>query len=390
MAAKRILFYSEGWGTGGIEAFVMNAMRALDGTGAVCDVFCTHDYDAGYDDEIARRGGKRTTVFSGEKPNLVRRLCASTKVWRDLLAAQRYDVVHINTMNGMGFVYAAIAQQVGVPVRIVHSHNTAFSEGHALAKGVAHGLGKRLWTDAATQLLACSTEAGRYLFDERDFEVVKNAIDIERFRFNEQARATVRERLEIPPETFVMGNVGRLSAQKDPLFLLEVFASLLKQQPNSYLLLIGQGDLEVEVMAKATELGLLTQLRHVRVTSDVASYLSAMDVFCMPSRYEGLPIAPVEAQANGLPVVCSAAISPELALTDLVRFMPPDAASEGWAQAIIASHIGDASMRVGYSDALMHSNYSLLTLKRTLMHCYGIESLDDARAGAQRESLPFI
>ncbi|MCI8469266.1 MAG: glycosyltransferase family 1 protein [Eggerthellaceae bacterium] len=372
-AKKRILFYSEGWGTGGIEAFVMNAIRCLDPDKFEFEIFCTHDYDDGYDEEISRRGGIRHVLYNNHKPGLVKRQIEGTREWERLLRSGSFDVVHINTMNGMGFHYAWIAEQCGIPIRIVHSHNTAFGPGSKLVKTMAHRVGILLFGSSATIQLACSNDAGRYLFGEKEFSVVPNAIDLSRFMFDGEGRARIRTDLGVPEGDLVVGFVGRLEPSKNPLFVLEVFRQLLAQEPTASLVLIGQGSLENEVSAWLEEHpNSSSSVIRVERTNEMASFLSSFDALCAPSLYEGNPVVLLEAQASGLPVIASDSISEESCITDRVEFLPLSASLEQWGDAMreLANRKGD---RETYASIVNESGFGLARLAEALATFYELK-----------------
>jgi glycosyltransferase involved in cell wall biosynthesis len=367
---KKILFYSEGWGTGGIEAFIMNVARCLDKTRFQFDIFSTHDYDDGYDDELRALGAKRFTVFHRVKPNLLKRLALSTRRWREILRQGNYDIVHINTMNGVGFVYAHIAEQEGIPVRIVHSHNTSFGEGHKLIKGIAHNLGKIRYGDSATVRLAPSIAAGRYLFDKKNFQLLYNSFDTDRFRFDPALRAETRELLHLESDAFVIGNVSRLVGQKNPIFLAKIFIEIAKSNDKAILLIVGQGPLKDEIIRCLESAGVSNKLRIVHATNQIPSYLSAMDVFCVPSIFEGLSIVSVEAQANGLPVVGSDVIPAEARTSNLFHSVSLTESPYAWKSEIIRSSEEHHMGRKHYADMVSARGYGLLQLKQALTGIY--------------------
>ena len=133
---KRVLCYAEAWGQGGIETFLMELFRRLQGNGVSFSLYSCWDWNDSFDDELAKLGIDRYTVFSGYKPGQLKRLCDGSKGFAELVNTMSPDVVYINTMNGMGFLYSEVAMKCCVPVRVVHSHNSAFGSGQAAAKAV--------------------------------------------------------------------------------------------------------------------------------------------------------------------------------------------------------------------------------------------------------------
>lgn len=301
MEGKHVLFFTEAWGLGGIETFVMNAVRALGHGPYSFEIFSVHDWSDAHDEELARLCVERHVVFHGNKPSLVSRFDAGRKAWRALLERKSYDVVHVNAMNGLALAYAADAKRAGVPLCIAHSHNTDFGEGCRLAKGAIHRLGRVRYACAPDVRLACSEDAGRYLFGSRPFTVLKNGIDVGRFAFDGGQRAVARDALGISDEVLLFGAVGRIDAQKNPVFQVAILRELVSRGVACSLLLVGSGPLEEEVLERAREWGVADRLIMPGPTRTPGWYLSALDAVTMPSEFEGLPFFLVEAVDNGLP-----------------------------------------------------------------------------------------
>lgn len=304
----KILFYTESWGIGGIESFVMNTIQTIDRDRYCCSVFSTHDKNNPYDSYLSEHGISRTVVYSGVKPNLLKRLFNSVRIWDSLLKKNHYDVVHINTMNGVGFVYSFIAKLNHVPIRIVHSHNSSFGSGAKGIKQIAHFIGKKLFMSSATIRIACSKSAGFYLFGKNSFCIIPNGVEASRFRFRRPVRDVMRDKYQLPSDALVFGSVGRLSEAKNPLFQIDVLYELKKQGLPFFLFLIGDGPLKDEIEKYASEKGVSNNLILPGGTNSPELFLQLLDVFSMPSLFEGFPIAAVEAYANGLPLVLSKGI----------------------------------------------------------------------------------
>lgn len=328
---KRVLCYAEAWGQGGIETFLMELFRRLQGKCVSFSLYSCWDWNDSFDDELAKLGIDRYTVFPGHKPGQLKRLCDGSKGFAELANTMRPDAVYINTMNGMGFLYSEIAMKCCVPVRVVHSHNSAFGSGQAAAKAVMHAFGKTFLSGSATVCLACSSDAGRYLFGSRRFEVVNNGIDTERFRFDAAARAEIRESFDIPQNAILFGNIGRIAEVKNPLFQIRVFSEILKREPNSYYLMVGEGDLRPQVENLVDELAVRERVIMPGYLPDPAPVYSALDCFLMPSLFEGLAIVSIEAQCSGCAIVCSEALPPEAHVTDAEILVSLSAGEPAWA-----------------------------------------------------------
>jgi glycosyltransferase involved in cell wall biosynthesis len=302
---KKILFYSEGWGLGGIERFIMNTIESMDLTRYQFDIFCTHDWDSSYDEVIEDFGGHRYTVFPRSKPNLFTRLLASTSAWKRQLKCGSYDAVHINTMNGMGLVYAHIAKSCGVPIRIVHSHNSKYGSSHLPFKRLAHSLGKTLYQSDVTDRIACSIDAGTYLFGKLPFSVIRNGTNTDRFRFDSDIRNQTRKKLNLDDTHFLFGSIGRLTSEKNPLFQIRLLSAMKEKGVPAKLLLIGVGPLKKAIEHTAAELNLSSDVILKDTTTRPEYYLNALDALTMPSFYEGLPMTIIEAFSCGLPCILS-------------------------------------------------------------------------------------
>lgn len=367
---KKILFYSEGWGLGGIETFIMNTIRELPRDEYQCDVFCTHDWSDAHDEELASLGARRYCVFRGQKPNQLKRLTKSPQEFRKLLRANKYDVVHICTMNGMGFLYSRVARQEHVPVRIVHSHNSDFGQGHRGIKTVFHNIGKFLWKKTTTQLVACSSEAGQYLFDSSPYLLIPNGLDTNRYRYNADARVRLRNELGIPEDAILFGAVGRIAEAKQPLFQVDILKELRHSGVNAYLLLVGSGPLESVVKKYAGEQGLAEYLRLPGSASDPSGYYSALDVFTMPSSFEGFGLTILEASSSGLPCFISAKV-PDLPYPlEQVQRVPNNSAKD-WASAIQKMFVqGENKLREHAADEINNAGYGVENMVKKLITVY--------------------
>lgn len=331
----KVCCFCEKWESGGIESFLTNIIGRFDMEQFQIDIvsacLCQSVFTRPLQDL-----GVRFIELSGKQQRLVQ----NYRLFFSLLQQERYDVVHLNLFHGLSLVYARIARQAGVPMRIAHSHNTALRKSATRPlKLLLHGVAKRVFAKEATDLWACSTAAAEFLFPKsalatKGFQFIPNGIDTERFRFNAEVREQVRAELGLE-EKFVIGNVGRLCYQKNQSSLLDVFAQVKRQRPESCLLLVGEGELLEELKEKARRLDVISSVIFYGVTSHVERLLWAMDVFAFPSRFEGLGIATVEAQAADLTVICSDQIPAEAYLTPFVRVLPLYFGAERWAKEIL-------------------------------------------------------
>lgn len=287
---------------------------------------------------------------------LIRELKANLAYYR-FFKTHPYQIVYADTENALRAAHLLMARFAGVRVRILHAHNTALqTESRASAK-LARLL-RRLFSLSVTDYFACSEAAAEWLFPPKvcarhDYEILKNGVDLNAFRLNPEARSRVRDALGLSGT--VLGHIGRFMPQKNHARLLEIFAAVRKTAPEARLLLIGGGPMLDEMKEKARALGVAEYVCFAGNVQDVPAYLSAMDVFVMPSLFEGLPITGVEAQANELPCVFSDAITREIGISSLAEFLPLAKSDDVWAEKILAAAAGgrrDASAEIaaaGYS-----------------------------------------
>lgn len=257
--------------------------------------------------------------------------------FRDLLALfreRRYDAVHVH-LTELSCVALFCAWLCGVPVRIAHSHNAMCADSRKLQQ-LLGPLKLATWM-FSTHRCACGRAAAVYLYGERrtakgDVQILENAIDPEHYAENPPQRRQLRRKLEINENTLCIGHVGRFVGQKNHSFLLDIFAALQARLPDSVLLLIGEGDAMEQMQQKAEKLGLAQSVRFLGTRTDVDALYQAMDVFCLPSLYEGLPVVAVEAQASGLPCLMSDQVSQEALLLPSSEQLSLDASPERWAE----------------------------------------------------------
>lgn len=187
-------------------------------------------------------------------------------------------------------------------------------------------------------MAACTEHAGKWLFGSSRFTVFNNAIDLNVFSFNRSIRDERRTELGAKDDTLVLGNIGRFISQKNQLFLLDVFKAVHAQNPDSILVICGDGKLRPQAEEKACSLGIASAVHFLGQISDVQDIYQALDLFVLPSLYEGLGMVAIEAQASGLPCICSERVPNEVALSSRCSFVPLSTGVEGWSDAILAAH----------------------------------------------------
>ena len=313
---------------GGLETMLMNYYRHIDREKIQFDFLVHRQERAAFDDEIEALGGRIYRL-----PRLVpwskSYLSALNRFFDEHTG---YKVVHVH-QDCLSSVILKAAKQHDVPVRIAHSHSANQDKNLKYPIKLWY---KRSIPEYATNLFACGKDAGDWMFGGASYQIINNAIDVAAYTYDPTKRQEMRRQLGLENE-LTIGHVGRFSQPKNHPFLLDIFTSLLKKEPDAVLLLVGGGEGMPKIQAKAQELGIAERVRFLGVRSDVADLMQAMDVFVFPSLYEGLPVTMVEAQAAGLPCIISDKVPPECILTEgLVDIMTLSASPEAWAEKILS------------------------------------------------------
>ncbi|MBE6972278.1 MAG: glycosyltransferase family 1 protein [Ruminococcaceae bacterium] len=333
---KRVCIYCQKWESGGIESFLYNVLSRTDLSALEVDLVVEQLGESVFTQRLREKG-----ICFVELSGSVRRAKENERAFRRLLAVGNYSAVWLNVYQGMALRYLRMAKTAGVGVRIAHSHNTDLRQSHTREiKLWLHRRYSKIYAKDATALWACSEAAAKFMFlptllQERGYTFIPNGIETERFRFDPAVRETVRQELGLN-DRFVIGNVGRLCYQKNQSFLLDVLVEARKLRPESCLLLVGDGEDRQMLEEKAQALGIADYVMFCGTTNQVEKLFWAMDVFAFPSRFEGLGIVAVEAQAAGLPVVCSQYVPQEASVTARLRKLPPTAATT-WAEELCGS-----------------------------------------------------
>lgn len=358
---------------GGLETMLMNYYRAMDRSKIQFD-FLVHRKEKGaYDDEIRSLGGNIYYLPPFSLKSVFSYIRKARQFFRN---HPEYKIVHAH-LDALSAFPLAAAKKENAPVRIAHSHNNNFSkDGKYIFRKVAQSFIKNY----ATSLFACSVEAGQFMFGKKsNFTVINNAIDTRQFAFSASTRTRVRKELGLDNE-LVVGHIGRFMHQKNHPFLIDIFASLLKRRPDAKLLLVGNGELRQSIEQQISNYGISDSVILTGVRSDIPDLMQTMDVFVMPSLYEGLPVVSIEAQAAGLPCVFSDVITNELDVTGSCIFLPLSRSSDEWAASVI--DMSCHHKRKKCIELVSNAGFDISTEARKLSNLYATlqrKSRDHAR-----------
>lgn len=322
----RVLHILQRMEAGGTQALLMNIYRNIDRNKVQFDFLVEYPDKQFYDEEILKLGGK--IYYSNVRNDF--NIFKFIKKLKKIIKENDYKIVHMHTYS-IGYFCLKTAKECNVPIRIAHSHNNQTVHDF---KYLPKLFLQRIYTIYANNLLACSEEAGRYLFKNKDFKVLNNAIDSKKFIYNEDIRKEKRKEIGLE-NSFVVGHVGRFHPQKNHKFLIEIFAKIKERKDNAKLLLIGTGDLENSIKKQVQKLNLQNDVIFLGNRTDVNDLYQAMDIFIFPSLFEGLGIVAIEAQASGTPIVCSNNLPPEIEISSICKKLSLNETTEAWADEAI-------------------------------------------------------
>ena len=335
MKKIQIACFCETWASGGIESFLSSMILHMNHEDITLDIIAANMEKSIFTAPL-QEAGVHFYELSGYSSHMLKNI----RCFRQILQQNHYDILHIHAFQGLSSYYAKIAQQCGVPCRILHSHNTALRKSKLrLMKSAVHTSAKKHFSQYADIFWACSEDAAHFLFPEellqkKGFRWIPNGIELKKFSFQPEIRQQIRRQLGWD-DNLIIGHVGRLCYQKNQLFLLDIFKEIYRKNPCSRLLLAGEGEYRELLQKKISALHLEHVVLLYGVSDHIEHLLWAMDAFVFPSLFEGLGIAVIEAQAAGLPVVCSDQIPHEAMVSPSVLPLPLTYCALDWAEAVL-------------------------------------------------------
>lgn len=306
---------------GGLTTVMMNYMRKIDFSSFQIDFASYNEPERELLDEIS--------ILNCHYYRLPNRnnntLCYMYALYQ---LAKNYDVIHVNANSATAVVELLPARCAGVKIRIAHNHTEKCD--HIVIHNILSLFFKRLYTKA----IACSSKAGNWVFGENNYIILNNGIDVEKYKFRDDYRTEIRQKYRIAPNEIVLGHVGKIYKPKNHGYLIEIFKAFHAEHPNSKLLLVGDGELKEEIEKRVFLYGLKDSVIFAGMQTEVSKYLAAIDVFVFPSLWEGMPLALIEAQANGIMCIASDCIDPSVKITRNIIQMSIEEEPEKWAKKI--------------------------------------------------------
>lgn len=334
---KKVLVYGMTENFGGIESYIMNLYRTIDKSALTFD-FLTDWETMAFEEEVKRCGSEVFHIPAKSK-SLSAHQKAISKILKD---HAEYRTVYFNILNAGAFFSVLPCLMKGRKT-VIHSHNSSD------CNMKLHRLCKLPLNIAANKKIACSEPAAVHMFGKKALEkgkvtLIRNAIKISDYSFNPDVRKAKRAELGLGDE-FTVIHVGRMSEEKNPVFLIDIFSAIVSVRPNSVLLYAGAGALEEKIKAHAKAAGISDNIRFLGLRRDINELLQAADVFLLPSLFEGLPISAIEAQAADLNCFISDNVSKEIALTNRVYLLSLDLSASAWAEKITEIGVSDRKNR---------------------------------------------
>lgn len=341
----------------GVLHVILNWHRNIDRTKIQFDYLYFKDVAVDCKKEIEALGGR---FYKLPYPSFIKPWIFMKAV-KDFFKTHKYNTIHTHIIPLSFFLYP-IAKFYGIKNILHHSHTTKWSD--KFLNGVRNKFLFFFARPFITKKLACSDLAGRFLF-KKNYEVINNGIDIEKFKFNENVRNKTRKELNIENK-FVVCNIGRFEIQKNYPFLIEIFNEVYKQDKASILLLIGDGLLKKQIEKQVQNLNLTNNVKFLGIRNDVVNIYQAIDILVMPSFYEGLPVVGVEAQALGLPCLFADTISKDVLICNS-KLLSLKLSAKQWADEILKYKI---FIRKDESEAIKNKGFNIKKTTEKIQNIY--------------------
>jgi glycosyltransferase involved in cell wall biosynthesis len=361
---ERILHIEIRGGVGGIETFLLNLYNNIDKSKVQFDFISTSKKIV-LENKFTSMGSR---IYKIPEPKNIISYYRSLK---NIIKSNNYNIVHIHKNSAANILPFIICKKLKIKCIISHSHNTAPIKSKIVTV-IFHKINKFILNRISTKKFACSNAAAEWLYGKKymkknNIEIINNGIEVNKFIFNENIRNEVRFSNGWNNK-FVIGHVGRMMKQKNQSFLVDIFEEILKIREDAVLVLCGTGELEEELHNKVKRRNLEDKIYFMGIRSDINNIMQAMDVFVLPSLYEGLGIVAIEAQATALPTICSDNVPIEAKILDTFESVSLKETAEYWAKIIIKS---DGSNRNrSTKDKIKKAGYDISSISNKLQEFY--------------------
>ena len=347
---------------GGLENYIMYQYRQFDKSKLHIDFISAYKNvkKIAFQDEILSNGSR---IFK----------LTNYKEWDSFLSSfkGKYHTIIFNNTNPLELYMLSLVKKKGDFRRIIiHSHNGGLDYPAIFKRFFNKDFKRRQkeFKEIGAELWACSEIAGRWMFgNDAEFTIIKNGIDTNTFKFNPEIRKSVRSELGFSDEDYVIGNIARFAIQKNHSFMIQVFHEALKHIPNAKLVLVGQNAPKISMLKQITEMRSFLNGTHKAISflglrKDTCRLYQGMDLFILPSLYEGLPVVGVEAQCSGLPCLFSDTITKEAALIETTLYLPIKPVTETaeiWASEIARLQKSKLNNRINCFETIREKGFDI-------------------------------
>ena len=338
---------------GGAETLLINILSNINREKYKFDFLVFEDKEYPYSEKVRSLGANIICIESPNKIGMIRFIKKLKKICQE----NEYDVIHAHTLFNCGPCLLA-GFLAGIRVRIAHSHSTQkLDRVSSVKKNIYFFIAKILLNVFSTHKIACGDAAGKFLYFNKKYTILKNGIDIKNFNFNINTREVIREKYNISKNTLLLGHVGRLIYIKNQMFLLKIINKIIDTDVK--LILVGDGEMKDEIEAYIKKQKLEDRVIMIGSTENVNDYYNAFDIFVFPSLFEGVPYTLIEAQANGLNILASNNISKECDITHSINFMKiGDEYIKNWIEEIL-KYKNNNKGRNNNAELIRKSGYSM-------------------------------
>lgn len=352
----------------GIENFMMNVLRNIDHKKYQIDFLYTNNLVGPYDDEILSYGCNIYRIEpTGQSINMIKKHNDSLK---KLLLDINPDVVHIHANTAIGCLDSIVAKRQKIKKVIVHSHNSSCG---GVRSKLLHYFSKPLVNYSTTDKFGCSKAACRWMFYGNNTKIVRNGIDIAKYKYSKKIDDNIRKKYNLEGNK-VIGHVGRFTLQKNHDFIIDMFNIIHKKDKNTKLVLIGNGQTKSDIINKIRLLNLLDSVVIIDEIDNINEVMQCFDLFVLPSIWEGLGIVLIESQVVGIPCIVSEAIVDEAKITDLVHTVSLSKGPEEWADRVFDLLTSD---KKDYRNEIIDAGYDIKITASFLENIYRGRKIDE-------------
>lgn len=356
---KKVLYVGMTESLGGIESFVINFWRNFDKDRISIDFLKLSD-NIYFEDEIVN-GGSKVFRIENRRSNPFKHISQIVKFLKN---HPEYEIIHFHLLSASNIEPVIIAKLLGRKI-VIHSHSQW--KGNDNLSNILHKINKPILNFIADKKLACSKEAGEWMYGKNSYQIIKNAIDTKKYKFDINIRNKVRDQFNFKNE-FVIGNVGRLVSVKNQEFLIDLFKRVHEKDINTKLIIVGEGELRQQLEKKISQYNLENNIVLTGLRNDVNELMQGMDIFILPSHFEGLPLVAVEAQASGLPCIISENVSSEACIIKNSERIALEDGIEKWSERVL--YFRDNVDRIGCYEDIKKSGYDIENEVEKLLQIY--------------------